>query len=1774
LFFIWGAVAVYAQPAPSIDVVVEANPPFGVTVGEGVVEVTLRLVPNVGVCPPSANSRPVDVVLVADVSGSMAGDPLEVTKQAMVRFVRSVNFSRPPQRGGDQVGLVTFSSTASLVLNLTQNIRDLERAINELSAGGGTDIAAGLRVGTDAVNSPQYENTTANAQPVIVLLSDGISDLDAAIEASRRAIATGARVVTVGLGADADLSLLRQIASSPSDFYDASDITQLSSIYENIAQRIVPTTAARDVQLSYQYDREAFELLPDSIYPPATVQGDIIRWTYGQIDSGTEPTFTFRVRPTQLGSRELGRIVESNYLYCDDNQNRIPLTGGAMFIQAISPTPTPLPSATPTPLPSPTPLPPTPVVSETSAEQYQPVQTAQASFGFGLLAFCEDIWQLFPWLLAALLVIALLAWTISQARRTDENKPSLWCFISRLLLFTYAAFVIWLFALPLFMTTCPKRDAVFFWGNTTSADRQTTAIYVVPQGSDSVTTFDVANRQGCVGCHTVSADGSRLALILVDPNNADARSLQVYDTSGRVVRLQRPVPATFVSLSPDGRRAVVATPEGDLSIVDFATGSVSTLAGADNPNLVETMPSWGVNGRIAFVVTSDISSGNNWAINSPTQIYTVPEGGGTPQLLVAEGVNSNNTFNYYPSYSPDGRWLAFTSHSNRTTYADEQAQIYLMPSEGGVSFPINANFGANGEVLSGASSSWATWSRDGRFLTFNAKRNGVDYDVYIAEVGADGTTTTARPLAGASQTAVFEHNAAWGQPPAVIDLLAQWQELLPWLLPLLPLAFLAWWLCRRRPEETIEREELRVRVVSGQSNPLPLDLKPFSVKWEPQPTLVVGLGTTGRWVLTHLKKDLLDAGNTKELKDVALLCVDIGDYTRLVQDDETVAVRFAGVALDSAETLEIKNNLRALADEAGLDRERLYRGWLDQSQLRGEQLDLTQGASQRRVLARAGALWQMQTEKDNLWTRTKAHVKQMLAKDNTRLNLVIVGDAYSDAGSAILMDVAMLAQKAARELNSNVGFNIVSYVVMRKESDTDGANTVATLREISRYQLAEGRPFRVYYERILDESGNPNTFEIVCDSVPFEDVVLYDVERGDWRNGLYPMIADAVLMRLDKANTRADLSLQSDKPMGVEIEAMKTARGKQFQVIVSNEVTFQLRLPYRDLMDNIKQRYVQEVLRVLLSERQGKDVYGSGIQRADVLAMSLINGQLGVAPSPDDILLVLEEALKNNPGKETLTRRLKNVREGEQTGVVMRQRLQAALKLILNGSGNAADMRVARGGKLQDARDFLKEVPSAVMRAQQVLEGQSEPAAQQILDGLAELLESVKTYDKVLESLAKSTGVERGTESKPTLLEEARKGSTNLVAYRQAMDKLASRKYYWENAKGQLLADVWYEEYLFPNINASLGQFYWEVGETNIALTLTALQASRVVYEPSAPEPIINSLRDIAEGYCGKIDASNLLVSYLENEQKVWKDGKLTASLVGDMVRSAPFLLPFDDTSVKSAPRFILNGNKELQERTDEKGKTLRDHLIEMSQTKDANESVLRAFATNPFIVGFKRRQATIPMDGVLSYGSYKEIYMQNHQLGGETVSRSVTPTAVYEAEAQALRLEARFVREVNMRYHTLNEITAIGLTEPRRAQAFLLMLGAGEIGVQGPRAGVAPNEVYSVELYTQELEGVIKTPLKFFNEKLHPIIQAYLTLVYDRETFTDAFIEEVLARYRTDDVLRDIWRKWLRDGWQQLLGEVDKNDLLNYGIMRDLTAIARLWIQDFANNNSGGKRL
>lgn len=155
-----------------------------------------------------------DIVLVLDVSGSMAGEKILQAKQALTDVIAGLN-ARDSLSLVSFSGLVTAWGDAAAPATKDAKARAIE-AIDALIAEGGTNISGALESAFERLPQGGSGAATARAQTVVLLTdgqpTEGLTDIEAIAELAVQRNEGRSRLFVFGLGPDVNTLLLDRLA--------------------------------------------------------------------------------------------------------------------------------------------------------------------------------------------------------------------------------------------------------------------------------------------------------------------------------------------------------------------------------------------------------------------------------------------------------------------------------------------------------------------------------------------------------------------------------------------------------------------------------------------------------------------------------------------------------------------------------------------------------------------------------------------------------------------------------------------------------------------------------------------------------------------------------------------------------------------------------------------------------------------------------------------------------------------------------------------------------------------------------------------------------------------------------------------------------------------------------------------------------------------------------------------------------------------------------------------------------------------------------------------------------------------------------------------------------------------------------------------------------------------------------------------------------------------------------------------------------------------------
>jgi hypothetical protein len=307
-----------------------------------------------------------------------------------------------------------------------------------------------------------------------------------------------------------------------------------------------------------------------------------------------------------------------------------------------------------------------------------------------------------------------------------------------------------------------------------------------------------------------------------------------------------------------------------------------------------------------------------------------------------------------------------------------------------------------------------------------------------------------------------------------------------------------------------------------------------------RPALLIGLGGTGQWVLTYVKKELLDytkgEGVPPEVRLIAF------DTTRQIDEkksktDKEDPIVVNGVQLAVDEFYHLGGNIEKIVRE--ISEQGLHphiSSWLQAktylSRLGAGQYMLEEGAGQMRPFGRMAVFKDLESNPENSkifgTLRNAIHDIQREVSENRSLEISIIASLAGGTGAGMAVDVAHIVRTIAEDTIGSKNFVIRGFFVLPRAfhlipgGDSPGmrARAFAAIRELSRFITVFGdREYPMIYNQ------HPQFREYLQKPVEkrlFDLCYLVDAHRArnslqdvDPRFGVFPSIADSLLAFLD-----------------------------------------------------------------------------------------------------------------------------------------------------------------------------------------------------------------------------------------------------------------------------------------------------------------------------------------------------------------------------------------------------------------------------------------------------------------------------------------------------------------------------------------------------------------------------------------------------------------------------------------------------------------------------------
>jgi hypothetical protein len=317
---------------------------------------------------------------------------------------------------------------------------------------------------------------------------------------------------------------------------------------------------------------------------------------------------------------------------------------------------------------------------------------------------------------------------------------------------------------------------------------------------DVLTPTQAGGGTQCVGCHSSTPDGMNVAFSSSSASdNGDPAQIMLRTLDGKVAvpsfisttaaqllaRTNQESPVFSKSHWMTGDRIAVnemlVSGKSELVWTDLETGSMvqgmgwGQLLRSSDMNEAAGAQFSHDGKSIVYVSGTMIDAGETTRDGDLRIIpWSNRAGGASTAVLGASDANFNE---FYPVFSPDDAWLAFTRlPTGQRSYANDMNEVFVIPAAGGTATRLAANDPphCSGKASPGVQNSWPKWApsmqragtRSFYWVTFSSTRseNG-NQQLYVSPVVVDHGKVTTYPALYLWNQPADEHNhtPAWDE---------------------------------------------------------------------------------------------------------------------------------------------------------------------------------------------------------------------------------------------------------------------------------------------------------------------------------------------------------------------------------------------------------------------------------------------------------------------------------------------------------------------------------------------------------------------------------------------------------------------------------------------------------------------------------------------------------------------------------------------------------------------------------------------------------------------------------------------------------------------------------------------------------------------------------------------------------------------------------------------------------------------------------------------------
>jgi hypothetical protein len=411
-----------------------------------------------------------------------------------------------------------------------------------------------------------------------------------------------------------------------------------------------------------------------------------------------------------------------------------------------------------------------------------------------------------------------------------------------------------------------------------------------------------------------------------------------------------------------------------------------------------------------------------------------------------------------------------------------------------------------------------------------------------------------------------------------------------------------------------------------------------------RPTIVIGLGGTGQWVLTFLKKELLEIGGGTLPASVKLVSFDTTSQTAAKTGQESGGEKDRSVKAGSVELSEgkefipIGGNVSQLATEIASGKHS-HLQWFPAknflSKLPPAAFNTKEGSGQIRQMGRISIFRDLSAlQKSEVLSRLRAAIQdlQKMVSRDSQLEIIIVGSLAGGTGAGMLIDIAILMREQAARLVQN-NYVVRGFFVLPRAFTASAigegrdmlARSFAAWRELDRFMIVSER----FGLRQINYHEKNSDLRIKLDRRAYDVSYMIDPARQTVNSldnvkaedGLFPAIAQVISAIVDEKAGKAYTEFVTTNLAGKLAQLPR-------QPYHSAVGSYTLKVPVYYAQEKFSHQLALEVLKSFLAPETNDK--GRVVGVSDVRNREVPDGHVGLPPVMD----FMSASALNISGKE------------------------------------------------------------------------------------------------------------------------------------------------------------------------------------------------------------------------------------------------------------------------------------------------------------------------------------------------------------------------------------------------------------------------------------------------------------------------------------------------------------------------------------------------------------